>query len=94
MRIVTQNRNGPCPLIAICNALVLRGDLELPAHKPSVSYDELVSLLAEELLLRQQPRSADPNGSQNLTDVMNVFPRLNVGLDVNVRFDGVFDFGM
>ena len=72
---------------------MLRGDIELPLEKPSVSYDYLVSLLAEELLIKQKPLAEDPNGSQNLNDIMDIMPRLQTGLDVNVRFEGVYDFG-
>ena len=32
-----QNEHGPCPLIALANVLLLRGDLELPAGAPDVS---------------------------------------------------------
>ena len=35
--IVLQNENGPCPLLAIANCLLLRGAVELPAGARSVS---------------------------------------------------------
>ena len=30
-RIILQNANGPCPLLAIWNALILKGELTLPS---------------------------------------------------------------
>jgi len=54
-KIITQNYNGPCSFIAICNILILRGDIEiLPPERTSVSY-EFLSQLVGEYLLRASP---------------------------------------
>ncbi|KAL6301503.1 hypothetical protein BKA93DRAFT_828155 [Sparassis latifolia] len=51
VKIVTQNFNGPCSFIAICNILILRGQIQiLPAERTSVSYDFLSHLVGEWLL--------------------------------------------
>ena len=31
LRLVTQNKNGPCPILAIYNLLALRGTIKIPA---------------------------------------------------------------
>lgn len=62
--------------------------MELPAHKMSVDYDYLVSLLGERLLTKVGGASAESEFSA----IMEAMPRLQTGLDVNVLFDGVFDF--
>ena len=50
--IVMQNENGPCPLLGIANALLLRNALALggAADRPEVSTSELMSLIAARLL--------------------------------------------
>ncbi|TYZ68155.1 hypothetical protein PybrP1_005106 [[Pythium] brassicae (nom. inval.)] len=92
--VICQNVNGPCPLLAICNVLLLRGHL---AILDRVSPDGLIS--AHDLLRVVQRRLVDANplvpGSseleqltreKTLQDVISLLPSLLVGLDVNVRF--------
>lgn len=45
--VVTQHCDGPCPLIAIVNALLLRGAIALPAQATWVSHSSLVRLLTD-----------------------------------------------
>ncbi len=35
--IALQNENGPCPLLAIANILLLKKQIVLPEHAPAVS---------------------------------------------------------
>ncbi|KAF9065194.1 hypothetical protein BDP27DRAFT_70858 [Rhodocollybia butyracea] len=46
-RIVTENHNGPCSFIAICNILILRGKMKIPARRTSVSYEYLSQLVVK-----------------------------------------------
>ncbi|KAJ3414040.1 Ubiquitin carboxyl-terminal hydrolase MINDY-1 [Chytridiales sp. JEL 0842] len=105
LKIIAQNENGPCPLLALCNVLLLRGDIEISYDRPTVTYEHLVALVGDVLLARtnlHQPSSPNistpsqaealANLSQNLQDVMNLIPTLQTGLDVNVRFDSPFAF--
>ncbi|CEP10845.1 hypothetical protein [Parasitella parasitica] len=49
--IITQNENGPCPLVAICNVLFLRGELEIsPPDREFVTFEYLVDRLGDYLL--------------------------------------------
>ena len=82
--IVLQNENGPCPLIAIVNALSLKGRLTLPAS-PLVAVSELLSLVAS-LLLEVE---GDANREASVAGCLGVLPSFTRGLDVNVRFTGV-----
>ncbi|KAJ3023709.1 Ubiquitin carboxyl-terminal hydrolase MINDY-1 [Thoreauomyces humboldtii] len=108
LRIITQNRNGPCPLLALSNVLLLRGDVTLPYQREHVDYEHLVELVGEwvathmpsggisaesldtDSLPAGPPTSTD--FSRNLTDVFEIFPTLQTGLDVNVRFDSPLSF--
>lgn len=43
--------NGPCPLLALCNTLILQGKVSIrPYDRPAIGYDHLLELLADYLL--------------------------------------------
>jgi len=135
--IVMQNQNGPCPIIALANALILNGDIQLSSREisstlgegKSVNFGGLAGILAEHLLARTDPNPTDSvtgrvdhrpvdhsQQSQNQNDhnhgnqsqegagseekaafpglpsseldlVLQLIPKLEKGLDVNVYFE-------
>ncbi|KDQ15964.1 hypothetical protein BOTBODRAFT_54434 [Botryobasidium botryosum FD-172 SS1] len=87
-RIITQNLNGPCSLIAICNILILQDAIHiLPPDRSSVSYEYLSSLLADFLLA--SPSSPSP---RDLSAALSRLPDTQRGLHVNPLFTGVSSF--
>ena len=97
--IIGQNENGPCPLLAIANVLLLRNAIALEGSpdRPEVSTAELMSLLAARLLDVNDKSTSDDemvrqNQEQNLNDAVVVLPAAATGLDVNVRFRHPLDF--
>ncbi|XP_010021981.1 PREDICTED: protein FAM63A-like, partial [Nestor notabilis] len=90
-----QSENGPCPLLAIMNILLLQWKVKLPPQKEVVTAEELMAHLGD-CILATQPREPSEglqlNFQQNISDSMMVLPKLSTGLDVNVRFTGVSDF--
>ncbi|XP_056335963.1 ubiquitin carboxyl-terminal hydrolase MINDY-1 [Danio aesculapii] len=93
--VITQSENGPCPLIAIMNILLLRWKVKLPAQTEVVTTEELMAHLGECVLSikpREKAEGMELNFQQNMSDAMAVLPKLSTGLDVNVRFTGVSDF--
>ena len=48
--IVLQNTNGPCPLLAVANILLLRGDITIHEDKSVVDAEELLGRVGEFLL--------------------------------------------
>ncbi|RKP10037.1 hypothetical protein THASP1DRAFT_28187 [Thamnocephalis sphaerospora] len=99
LRVITQNENGPCPLLAICNVLLLRGDIEiLPVDRPVVTTAYLLELLGDRLLrmLSDAPRTASTcqassrksleqhEGAVNVA--LRMLPGLQHGLDVDPKF--------
>merc|ERR1719167_1605694 len=91
--VITQNENGPCPLISIMNVLLLRGKLSLPDGCQVISSGQLLEWLADLLLdLREGDQASRPDFQHNINDAIAVLPKLQTGLDVNVRFTGVADF--
>ena len=45
--IVTQNANGPCPLLSLVNVLLLRGKISLPEGSEVVSAEQLTQYLGK-----------------------------------------------
>ncbi|NWQ84359.1 MINY1 hydrolase, partial [Columbina picui] len=97
--VVMQSANGPCPLLAIMNALSptsVRLQVKLPLQKEVITAEELMAHLGDCILSTQPPREPSEglqlNFQQNINDTMTVLPKLSTGLDVNVRFTGVSDF--
>ncbi len=98
---VLQDINGPCPLLAIANVLLLRNQLQLPAGVGEVSQGRLVQMVAGLLLdcnsqggQRQQALSAEQEASlqHNLSDAIALLPKLTTGIDVNLRFHDTAGF--
>eukprot|EP00090_Calanus_glacialis_P020217 TRINITY_DN3109_c0_g1_i2.p1 TRINITY_DN3109_c0_g1~~TRINITY_DN3109_c0_g1_i2.p1 ORF type:complete len:509 (-),score=176.69 TRINITY_DN3109_c0_g1_i2:179-1705(-) len=91
--IITQSSNGPCPLLAIVNVLLLRGKLALPEGCQVISAEQLLEYLAD-LLISLTPDSQNslPDFQHNMNDAIAILPKLQTGLDVNVKFTGVRDF--
>jgi len=94
-RILCQSENGPCPLLAIMNLLLLRGKLSLSASAISTgaaTVEEVVTSLATMLLDVAAPSEAmRSNHEQNVADAVDCLANLQVGLDVNIRFTGCTD---
>lgn len=93
--IITQNENGPCPLLAIMNVLLLKGKVRLAPMLEMVTSEQLMAYLGEcviENMPQNLSENARANYEQNMQDAMAVMHKLQTGLDVNVRFTGVADF--
>ncbi|XP_038975968.1 uncharacterized protein LOC103698954 isoform X4 [Phoenix dactylifera] len=95
--IILQNNNGPCPLIAICNVLLLRHNLNLSSDASEVSLQKLLSLVAERLIdsnsnVQDKDDGYVRNQQQNIADAIDLLPCLATGIDVNVHFRKINDF--
>ncbi|KAG2073095.1 DUF544-domain-containing protein [Suillus decipiens] len=85
LKIITQNFNGPCSFIAICNILILRGQIEiLPYERGTVSYEFLAQLVGEYLLV------SCPD--IDVSAALSIMPSTTKGLDLNPVFTGVTSF--
>ncbi|KAK9121424.1 hypothetical protein Syun_019041 [Stephania yunnanensis] len=95
--IILQNDNGPCPLLAICNVLLLKNCLNLSLDASEVSLQKLLSLVAERLIdSNSNTENVDAgfleNQQQNIADAIDLLPRLATGIDVNIKFRRIDDF--
>jgi len=93
-----QSENGPCPLLAACNVLLLRNQLPLPPGVQSVDLPELLQTLSN-LLLDLNSKGTCTGGKARTTDLhqslescIEVLPTLNAGLNVNCRFSSPREF--
>ena len=87
-KIIMQNENGPCSLLALCNVLLLEQRLEItPADRPAVSYSYLSSKLTELLVTNNTS-----NDAVQLSAALRAMPSLQYGLDVNIGFSSPIDF--
>lgn len=92
-----QNRNGPCPLIALINASLLRGDISITPGTTRIREDHLMTLLAEYVSSRPAPSNLPSEEAQAVrqhavNDFLDLLPCLNTGMMVNPRFSGPMDF--
>ncbi|CAF0921367.1 unnamed protein product [Didymodactylos carnosus] len=93
--ILLQNENGPCPLLAIMNVLLIRQKIRLNGDVCILSADRVLAYLVDFLfkcIPKNIPAEERLNYEQNVNDAMAVLDKLKTGLDVNVKFDGVHKF--
>jgi hypothetical protein len=103
LKILCQNKNGPCPLISICNALLLSGQLSIHHDYSEITLHSLIQLLANYIV--EKTTSSTSSGSlhssssdlelqnqQRLSEVISLLPSLQYGLDINIHFDSVTHF--
>ncbi|XP_069480457.1 ubiquitin carboxyl-terminal hydrolase MINDY-2 isoform X2 [Ambystoma mexicanum] len=90
--IITQNENGPCPLLAIINVLLLAWKVKLPPMMEIITSEQLMEYLGD-YILETKPKEISEvqrlNYEQNMNDAMAVLHKLQTGLDVNVKFTGI-----
>ncbi|KAI6655512.1 Protein FAM63A isoform X1 [Oopsacas minuta] len=90
--ILVQNKNGPCPLIALCNVLFLRGAVNIKSNLEIISSEGLLQLLLNQMLEgtpKTQTEGETLNYQQNIQDTIAILPKLHTGLDLNVKFNRV-----
>ncbi|KAL1839823.1 hypothetical protein VTJ49DRAFT_1102 [Mycothermus thermophilus] len=88
--ILVQNANGPCPLLALVNALTLTtpadlpntGLLEILRSREQVSLGLLLDAVFEELMRRTPPDVVLPD----MTELYDFLTGLHTGMNVNPRF--------
>jgi len=93
--VILQNENGPCPLLALSNILLLRKKISIHTDYASIDHEHLVDLIGSYIMEVNPPPKEDAlkgNHAQHISDAIRLLPKLQVGLDVNVKFHGVREF--
>ncbi|KAI6702210.1 hypothetical protein NL676_011346 [Syzygium grande] len=94
-RIILQDENGPCPLVAICNILLLRNVLKLSTAE--VSQETLLSWVTQRLIDSNSNNTNRDAGyvenlQRNMADAFELLPHLATGIDVDIKFRRIRDF--
>ncbi|OMO81008.1 hypothetical protein COLO4_23793 [Corchorus olitorius] len=79
------------------NILLLRNNLNLSPEISEVSQEKLLSLVAERLIdsnsnVNNKDAGYVENQQQNISDAIDLLPRLATGIDVNIKFRRIDDF--
>ncbi|KAJ2653471.1 hypothetical protein IWW40_000525 [Coemansia sp. RSA 1250] len=90
VKIVTQNENGPCPLIALINVLLLGNVVQLEGTRRTISEEEMTQMLANTLL--QHDAASPAVAETDVAAILSLLPTLNRGLDVDLQFAHIYDF--
>eukprot|EP01084_Bolivina_argentea_P141379 248436_1 len=102
---VLQNENGPCPLLALVNCLLLGGRFQMSISSLSgsypISFKALARCLRDELQVVQDKLWEDGSEASEAKIIaiakcttMDIFPKLARGLDINIKFNDVQSFDM
>lgn len=94
VNILLQNSNGPCPLVALINTMVLTNPATAAytSGKERISVKGLLEYLGE-LLLEKVSRSEQSESNEMINDtddVLRLLPKLVTGLNIDPMFDGQF----
>ena len=87
--ILLQNENGPCPMLAAANVLLLRKAIELPEACvliKQIRLDQLVTILLESVLDGINTDTENIESQQQINDLVSTLPKLSKGLDLNPKF--------
>lgn len=95
-KILLQNENGPCALLALANVLLLAPSharevqelVYLVSRNELVALSDLVQVLAN--IGIQNQHGADTDVSQ----LLQLLPQLHTGLSINPKFNGSFEDGV
>jgi len=86
-----QNEFGPCALLGVVNALLLRGTLKISSDHGALTLQDVLARLADRLVESNQVDNPDVRAA--LDGAVTRLPTLAEGLDVNVKFaGGLFEF--
>lgn len=90
--ILVQNKNGPCPLLALINALVLQADttsqppiVKALQTREQISLGLLIEAVFEELITRLGPEASLPD----IEALAQFLTMLHTGMNVNPRLTPV-----
>eukprot|EP00286_Rhodomonas_abbreviata_P000420 CAMPEP_0181291282 /NCGR_PEP_ID=MMETSP1101-20121128/1882_1 /TAXON_ID=46948 /ORGANISM="Rhodomonas abbreviata, Strain Caron Lab Isolate" /LENGTH=197 /DNA_ID=CAMNT_0023395659 /DNA_START=214 /DNA_END=804 /DNA_ORIENTATION=- len=93
--ILMQNENGPCPLLAISNILLLQQKIHIHHDLAYINFRQLIQIVGDYLVEFNPPHpnpEMQANQQQQIADALAVLPKLGRGLDVNIRFQKISDF--
>mmetsp|Transcript_1109 Transcript_1109/g.1687 ORF Transcript_1109/g.1687 Transcript_1109/m.1687 type:complete len:396 (+) Transcript_1109:175-1362(+) len=82
--VIMQNINGPCPLLAVANALLLRGRIDVDGQQNDIHIEKVVDLVANFAL---------EYATDDMSPVVAI-PAMKFGVAVDLRFNAINSFVM
>lgn len=94
--ILCQNENGPCPLLAISNVLLLQSKIKIHPDLGSIELQHLMQIVANFIIessnLSKFDEALRVQQQAQIEYVIDLLPRLQHGLDINIKFSDVNQF--
>lgn len=92
--ICMQARNGPCALLALINVNLQSRAFTLEPGTTRMREEHLMAILADYVSTRPPTDADAPDTLREhaVADFLDLLPRLNCGMDINVRFNGPSSF--
>lgn len=83
LKILLQNSNGPCPLLALTNSLIIRGRVQI-AHQTEINGDALSHILVD-YLFSEHVREVNVD----VGELFMLLGKFREGMQLNIEFDCV-----
>jgi len=83
--IICQNENGPCPLLAIANVLILQNRIIIKSERNIISLDRLIQVIANEITDSAYKENINGDVNSNaetheaVETALTLLPKLNRG---------------
>lgn len=95
--ILCQNQNGPCPILAIANVLILQNVIHFNFDRQVVNLHALSEIVANAFVEKglsqgNESEARKDSKQQQLDSALNMIPSMARGLDLNVCFSSVTSF--
>ena len=95
--ILCQNQNGPCPLLAIANVLILQDVIHFNVDRQVINLHALSEIVANAFVEKglsqgHESEARKDSKQQQLDSALNMIPSMARGLDLNVCFSSVTSF--
>jgi len=98
VQILQQNHNGPCPLIAMFNVLLLTGQCQIDkvgGHTPKrISLDNVASCIADHIASSTGQSTIQMNEKEDPIPIIDLLRQMEAGLDVNFSFLQLTEYQM
>jgi len=80
--IICQNENGPCPLLAIANALILSNRIVIKSDRNVISLNKLLQVIANQITdSAYNENTSNAEETQEVVETaLTLLPRLDKGL--------------
>lgn len=94
VRVILQNANGPCPLIAVSNVMILENRLHLPTAVVAAGFIEDSVLIQHVANLIMDSKNEEGSAHAIVHEVIEKLPSTLHGIDLNIRFESadLFEF--